>query len=218
MRYKCSQQQPMSYQIIKYSLISLLSLMILCTTLAIILVCLVSVDYNNNLNDRSLGIIFVLTIITIVFLLGLVGVSKAHLPTVLLFTCADLFLLVTTYYGSYSTRNANMGAFIIFLVTTVLSLTYSLIIWRKCCLSSTSATTERLLRPHRHNIYDYEDYDTDSNSNTTIQPTFLSFTPNFNDFNGQQPQQQQLQPQNDCTYWTVESNECNKLIVDRYAV
>ena len=44
------------YQIVKYSLISLLSLMIFCTTLAIILVCLASVDYNNNnLNDRSLG-------------------------------------------------------------------------------------------------------------------------------------------------------------------
>lgn len=175
--------------------------------------------FSSPLPFRSLlGIIIVLTVITIVFLLGLIGVSKSHFPTVLLFSCMDLFLLVITYYGSYTTRGANMGAFVIFLITTVLSFTYSSFIWRQSMAFKRSATTERLHHNHNHrhpdqssssahshqhnlqSLYDlYDDYE--SPTLTTV-----SYEQDINDFS----------PYNH--YWTVESNESKRLVGDRYDV
>ena len=146
-----------------------------------------------------------MTVITVVFLLGLIGVSRSHFPTVLLFACMDLFLLIITYYGSTTTRGANMGALLIFLITTVLSFLFALFIWRQSLSLKRSATTERL--HHNHQQHSHNDLcSADYEFSTQSSALSMAYDQDFNDYNPYQH------------YWTVESNDCKRLVGDRYDV
>lgn len=127
---------------------------------------------------------------SIVFIFGLIGVVKSHFPSVLIFACMDTFLLVITFFGSYSTHGANMATFVVFLVTTALSYVFASLLWDNYIKSKRFATIRYL----------YNDCGED-NDNCY-----------YNDCNHRTFQQLQSQ-------WTVECiDDSKQLIGARYAV
>lgn len=148
-------------KLVRYSLLTLIIFMLVCTILAIILVTFAS-NYSPALNDRAQGIILILLLIGLNYAVGLVALVslvKYKTAVLALFGAIDFCLaclcMLSTHQGHHI---GNWGALVMFASSSLLS---ALVVLQTCqeqAVRRTCSVQNASVNCYHHSSEDWYDY------------------------------------------------------------
>lgn len=209
-------------QIVRYTLLTLIIFMLVCTSLAIILVSFAS-DYSTALHDRTNGIIIILLLIALNYVFGFIAVWRCYLFLLTIFALVDLFLssvcLLSTHQGHHI---GNLGAFTVFASSAILSITF---IWqtnRERTMKRMASVQNAQVNYYHHVPDDWYDYGSTSTyivaDKDELMPTQLLLPYCRCDLTNDVDDETITTTNSTNNFCTVESNEPQFLEGERYAL